>query len=226
MWVKEYLEKRRGELWLYYGITRGLYLADYWKIRETDFNELSNVWPFLYKKDSPNYKDYIVDLKAAQNEVLRQRDRQNTNNPNYKPFHPNGCPSGCCCWMLDDMEQWHTEEQEEVKASKNIFFNTKLQPEFYKVAFEDLGGLKEQWEKWEPERKKTSQTQNSTICITPGQTPIKNVICWIKNDFYYSNIMSMFHWSDIFKSVWENIDSVDDFIKIQREKLKNIVEIL
>jgi hypothetical protein len=225
-WIEEYLEKNRGKLWLYYGISKGDYLADYWKIRETDFSQLISTWPFLYKRNDIVYKNFIVDLMGAQSEILRQRERQSTSNPNYKPFHPDGCCSGCSCWMLDDMEQWYTEEQEEINASKNIFFNGKLQSDFYKTAIEDLEGLKEQWVQWEPQKLNSRQTLNNTLSLIPGQTPIKIVISWIKSDFYYSSAFSMFHWSDIFKNVWENIDSVDEFIKLQRDKLKKIIDLL
>ena len=224
-WIEEYLERNRGQLWLYYGVSKGSYLADYWKIRETDFSELTTIWPFLYKRDSSQYKDFIVDLRDAQNEILRQRKRQSTSNPNYKSFHPDGCSSGCSCWMLDDMEQWYTEEQEEIKQSRNIFFNGQLQNDFYKTALEDLGEIKEQWSTWMP-YKSVQKTPDNTFNISNGETPIKLVINWIKKDFYYSSIFSMFDWSNKFKNAWENIDSVDDFIKCERAKLKKIVNLL
>jgi hypothetical protein len=226
-WVNKYLEDHRGRLWLFYGISKGNYLTDYWKISESNFSELSANWPFLYGNhiSDPKYKDFQIDLKAAQNEVLRQRERQNTTNPKYTPFHPDGCSSGCSCWMLDDMEQWYEEEKAEIAASTNIFFNSEKQKEFYKVALENLDELKEQWEIWIP-IKSTTKSINSNLEIIPGQTPIKIVISWIKNDFYFSSIFSMFHWSDIFKEVWNNIDSVEDFIKCEREKLKKIVDLI
>ena len=223
-WIHSYLANKRGELWLYYGISRGSYLTDFWKIRETDMSKLS-VWPFLFCREDASYKDFIVDLKAAQGEVRRQRARQDTPNPNYNSYHPDGCSSGCSCWMLDDMEQWYTEEQEEIKASKNIFFNGQLQKDFYKEAVGELEALKEQWENWEP-IKPSIGGASKKLELTPGQTPIKIVLTWIKNDYNYSHIFSMFSWSDSFKEVWENIDSVDDFIKCQRGKLKEIVELL
>lgn len=222
-WIGSYLEKHRGELWLYYGISRGSYLTDYWKIKETDMSELS-AWPFLFCRGDSKYNDFIVDLKGAQSEILRQRKRQNTSNPNYKPYHPDGCSSGCSCWMLDDMEQWYTEEREEMNASKNIFFNDKLQTNFYKEAIGELGGLKEQWENWVPF--KSSGGPYKKLELIPGQTPIKIVLSWIKSDFHYSRILSMFSWSDSFKEIWENIDSVDDFIKCQRGKLKEILKVI
>lgn len=223
-WVEKYLETHRGELWLYYGIQKGNELADYWKINETDFSELISIWPFLFNRDTPDYKGFLVDLKDAQKEVLRQRKRQSTTNPNYSPFHPNGCSSGCSCWMLDDMEQWYTEEQDEIKASRNIFFNGALQRDFYKIAISELGAVKEQWEHWMPDRPKYKPI--SPLQISPGLTPIKLVISWIKNDFNYSPIFSMFHWSDKFKDVWENIDLAPEFINQEREKLKKIVELI
>ena len=225
-WIEEYLKINRGQLWLYYGITKGSYLADYWKIRESDFSELTTIWPFLYKRDSSQYKDFIVDLRDAQKEVLRQRERQSTSNPNYKSFHPDGCSSGCSCWMLDDMEQWYTEEQEEINASKNIFFNGKLQNDFYKAALEDLEVLKEQWDHWEPKKPNKSHITELPFSLKPGQTPISIVLSWVKSDFHYSSVFSMFHWSDTFEQVWENIDFVNDFIKCQRGKLKTIRDLL
>ena len=224
-WAEDYLEKHRGELWLFYGISKGSHYVDYWKIRETDYSELQSIWPFLFNRDKLIYKDFIVDLRGAQNEVLRQRERQSTSNPNYTPFHPDGCPSGCSCWMLDDMEQWFTEEQKEIEESKNIFFNGKLQNDFYKAALEDLEELKEQWSRWTPD-KPSVKIPDSKLISTPGLTPIKIIINWIKSDFHYSGIFSMFHWNDKFKEIWENIDSAEEFIKCEREKLKKIVDLL
>lgn len=224
-WVNKYLEDHRGKLWLYYGISKGRYHADYWKIRDTDFSELSTTWPFLFNRDIPKYKDFIVDLRGAQSEIIRQRERQSTTNPNYKPFHPDGCSSGCSCWMLDDMEQWFEEERKEVEESTNIFFNGNIQNEFYQAALEDLQSLRSQWENWIPDVP-ISKVPNNNFSLSTGQTPIKIVLTWIKNDFYYSNIFSMFHWSDKFKDVWENIDSVETFIKCEREKLKKIIDLL
>jgi hypothetical protein len=126
--------------------------------------------------------------------------------------------------MLDDMEQWYTEELEEIKQSRNIFFNGQLQNDFYKTALEDLGEIKEQWDNWMP-YKSVQKIPDNTF-ISNGETPIKLVINWIKKDFYYSNIFSMFDWSNKFKNAWENIDSVDDFIKCERAKLKKIVNLL
>ena len=128
--------------------------------------------------------------------------------------------------MLDDMEQWYTEEQKEICTSKNIFFNGKLQTDFYKAVVEELSDLKEQWAHWEPEKPNKSHITKSSFSIKPGQTPISIVLSWVKSDFHYSSTFTMFHWSDTFKQVWENIDSVDEFIKVQRNKLKKIVDLL
>lgn len=224
-WVQDYLVVHRGKLWLYYGIEKGNEQSDYWNIRETNFSELMCLWPFLFNRDDSQYKDFIIDLKAAQNEVLRQRKRQSTSNPKYKPFHPDGCSSGCSCWMLDDMDQWYTEEQEEIKASRNIFFNGALQRDFYKVALDELEGLKEQWEHWTP-LSIISSKSTTEFTIQSGLTPIKIILSWIKNDFNHSQIFSMFSWSDIFINVWENIDSAGEFINCEREKLKKIVDLI
>lgn len=223
-WTEEYLEKNRGLLWLYYGVDKGTYLTEYWKQSETNRGVLKSQWPFLFNRDSPHYKGYIIDLEEAQSEILRQRERQSTSNPNYKPFHPDGCSSGCCCWMLDDMEQWYEEEHKEKTESKNIFFNSQLQKDFYPLAIQDLEELKEQWASWIP-GKGTRKDYNSEIKTKPGQTPINLVLSWMKEDFNYS-LFSMFDWSDTFENVWSRIDSVPDFIKCQREKLKKIVELL
>jgi hypothetical protein len=226
-WVHDYLGKNRGKLWLYYGITKGSYLTDYWKISETNFKELQEIWPFLYNRTTPEYKGFIIDINEAQNNIIKQRERQDKPNPNYKSFHPDGCSSGCSCWMLDHMEQWYTEEQEEIRSSNNIFFNTKLQSDFYKAALEDLEELKEEWTQWEPKIPSSpSCNSKSALTLDLGLTPIKIAISWIKSDFYYNRIFLMFSFSDFFKEIWENIDSVSDFIKIQREKLKNILELL
>ncbi len=223
-WAEDYLEKNRGLLWLYYGIEKGTYLTDYWKQSETQLSALKSTWPFLFNRDDINYKGFVIDLEGAQREILRQRKRQSTSNPNYKPFHPDGCSSGCCCWMLDDMEQWYDEEQKEIKESRNIFFNNSLQKEFYPLAIQDLEQLKEQWATWTP-KKGTCRDYEVEIKTKAGQTPINLVLSWMKEDFNYS-LFSMFDWSDTFENVWSRIDSIDDFIKCQREKLKKIVELL
>jgi hypothetical protein len=224
IWAEEYLEKNRGLLWLYYGVEQGSYLTDYWKQSETKLEQLRTVWPFLFNREDANYKGFVIDLEEAQREIVRQRKRQNTSNPNYKPFHPDGCPSSCCCFMLDDMEQWYEEEQAEIKASKNIFFNTQLQKDFLPLAIQDLEQLKEQWATWIP-KKCTSKDYDVEIKTKMGQTPINLVLSWIKEDFNYS-LFSMFDWSDTFENVWKRIDSVENFIKCQREKLKKIVDLL
>lgn len=222
-WAEEYLEKNRGILWLYYGIEKATYLTDYWKQSETNIEQLKTMWPFLFNRDDTTYKGFIIDLEDAQNEIVRQRKRQSTSNPNYEVFHPDGC-SGCSCWMLDDMEQWSREEYKEKKESRNIFFNNNLQKDFYPLAIQDIELLKEQWNSWTP-TKNTSKEYNNEIKTKMGQTPISIIISWIKEDFNYS-VFSMFDWSDTFENVWKNIDSIPDFIQCQRQKLKKIVELL
>lgn len=223
-WVEEYLENNRGILWLYYGVEKGSYLTDYWKQSETNLGSLRTIWPFLFNRDDVNYKGFIIDLEGAQSEILRQRKRQSTTNPNYKPFHPDGCGSGCSCWMLDDMEQWYNEEIKEKQESRNIFFNTQIQKDFLPLAIQDIQNFKEQWNKWVPE-KGICRNYDIEIKIQQGQTPINLVLSWMKEDFHYS-LFSMFNWSDNFENVWTRIDSVENFIKLQREKLKKIVELL
>jgi hypothetical protein len=223
-WAEEYLDKNRGILWLYYGVEKGTYLTDYWKQSETKHSNLKTTWPFLFNRNDINYKGFIIDLEGAQSEILRQRERQSTSNPNYKQFHPDGCSRGCCCWMLDDMEQWEEEERKEKQESKNIFFNNQLQKDLYPVAVQDLDELKEQWINWIPE-KGTCRNYDSEIKTKPGQTPINLVLSWMKEDFNYS-LFSMFNWSDTFENVWTIIDNVPNFIKCQREKLKKIVDLL
>ena len=222
-WSEDYLEKNRGELWLYTGLKRGCYLAEYWKRPETNFPELTSTWPFLFSRSDKNYKGFVIDLRESQEEVVRQRERQGTSNPNYKPFHPDGC-EGCSCWMLDDMEQWYEEERDEIKASNNIFFNGNLQKDFYNLILPELNELKEQWGHWSPV-KPSPKTYNTKLDSFPGLTPIHIIRSWIKEDFYYS-VFHMFDWSDIFKEVWEKIDSVDNFIYCQRQKLKTVLELL
>jgi hypothetical protein len=224
LWADEYLEKNRGILWLYYGIEKGTYLTEYWKQSETKIGELKSMWPFIFNRDNTSYKGFIIDLEEAQNEVLRQRKRQDTSNPNYVPFHPDGCPSRCSCWMLDDMEQWFEEELKEKKESRNIFFNSSLQKDFYPIAIQDIELLKEQWNSWTPIKQPT-KTFNNEIKITIGQTPINLVLSWMKDDFNYS-VFSMFDWSDTFENVWNQIDSVQNFIHSQRQKLKKILELI
>jgi hypothetical protein len=224
-WTNDYLDKNRGKLWLYYGLKTGSEYADYWQIQNTKTDELAKIWPFLYNRENPIYKNYEIDLIKAQKEIICQRARQSLSNPNYKPFHPDGCSRGCSCWMLDDMEQWYEEEQREINASNNIFFNCKLQPEFYKEALQELNKLKAQWINWVPD-KKSPEKYNTTIKDYIGLTPIKILINWIETDFYYCSIFGMFHWSDSFMELWNNVDSINNFIKCQREKLKNINEIL
>jgi hypothetical protein len=223
-WVEKYLEKNRGILWLYYGIEKGTYLTDYWKQSQTNIGLLKNTWPFLFDRKDAHYKGFIIDLEDAQSEILRQRKRQNTSNPNYKPFHPDGCSSRCSCWMLDDMEQWFDEELKEKQESRNIFFNSNLQKDFYPLAIQDIELHKEQWVSWTPVRD-TSKEYNNEIKTIIGQTPINLVLSWMKDDFNYS-LFSMFDWSDTFENVWNRIDSVENFINCQRQKLKKIVDLL
>lgn len=223
-WVEEYLEKNRGILWLYYGVEKGTYLTEYWKQSETKMAELRTLWPFLFNRDNSNYKGFIIDIEDAQNEILRQRKRQSTSNPNYKPYHPDGCPSGCSCWMLDDMEQWLEEELKEKQESRNIFFNNQLQKDFYPLAFQDIELIKEQWITWTP-KKYVSKKYDTEIKTIMGQTPINLVLSWMKDDFNYS-LFSMFDWSDTFENVWSRMDSIENFIYCQRQKLKKIVDLL
>ncbi len=223
--VNEYLEENRGRIWLYYGITKGEYLTNYWNQSETNWDMLKTTWPFLYNRVESKYKDFIIDVQEAQREIRRQRTRQSTTNPNFTPFHPDGCPGRCDCWMLDDLEQWYEEEQAEIKSSRNIFFNTALQNDFYLTAISDLEELKEQWENWIPE-KTPGKIYSSELKTVMGQTPINLVISWIKHDFNYSSVFSMFCWSDTFMTLWNNIDSVESYIYCQREKLKTIHEVL
>lgn len=222
-WAEEYLEKNRGILWLYYGVEKGTYLTDYWKQSGTNIGQLKSIWPFLFNRDDKVYKEFIIDLEDAQSEILRQRVRHNTLNPNYKPFHPDGC-SGCSCWMLDDMEQWFEEESKEKQESRNIFFNNNLQKDFYPLVIQDIELLKEQWGQWIPE-KSICRKYDDEIKPTMGQTPINLVISWIKEDFHYS-LFSMFDWSDTFENVWTRIDSIPNFINCERQKLKKIVDLL
>ncbi len=224
LWANEYLEKNRGLLWLYYGVEKGTYLVDYWKQSETNLGQLKLIWPFLFDRNDPNYKGFIINFEEAQNKILMQRKRQNTLNPNYIPFHPDGCPSGCSCWMLDDMEQWHEEELKEKQESRNIFFNNQLQKNFYALAIQDLNLIKEQWITWSP---KKDECRNYTLEFKTkmGQTPINLVLSWMKDDFNYS-LFSMFDWSNTFENVWTRIDSVNNFINVQRQKLKKIVDLL
>lgn len=224
LWAEEYLEKNRGLLWLYYGVEKGTYLTDYWKQSETNIGQLRLIWPFVFNRNDAKYKGFIIDLEEAQSEIVRQRERQSTSNPNYKPFHPDGCSSGCSCWMLDDMEQWFEEELKEKQESRNIFFNHQLHKDFYPLAIQDIELLKEQWAKWTPEKGKCKK-YDTEIKTKMGQTPINLILSWMKDDFNYS-VFSMFNWSDTFENVWTRIDSVEDFIICQRQKLKKIVDLL
>jgi hypothetical protein len=127
--------------------------------------------------------------------------------------------------MLDDMEQWYDKEQQEIRESNNIFFNISLQSDFYELAINDLEEIKKQWEKWEPP-KKSRNTYNNDFDLIPGITHIQLINSWVKKDFTYSSIISMFNYYFKFKDIWYNIDSISDFIKIQREKLKKIYDLI
>ena len=223
-WADDYLEKNRGELWLARGIEKGSYLTDYWKITETKMTALKTEWPFLFNRETPHYKDMNIDLIEAQQEILRQRERQNTSNPNYKPFHPNGC-EGCSCWMLDDMEQWYEEEVAEKNASNNIFFNEKLQSDFYKEACKGLDELKPQWETWRPAAGRELKGCSGSLDVASGQTLISIILSWIKSDFN-GGAFSIFSYGDPFQRVWDTVDNIDAFIKCQRRKLKTTLELL
>jgi hypothetical protein len=225
-WAETYLAENRGPLWLYDGIRAGTKLVGYWEISKTNLPMLKSAWPFLYDRTEPKYNHFAVDLVAAQYEVLRQRERDKTNNPKYTPFHPGGCPSsGCCCWMLDDMEQWHEEEQAEVKASDNIFFNPDLQGDFYKmVCEEELDSLHTQWGQYRPERP-APKTYDAEFKDITGQTQIHIIRSWLKSDFKWGPF-GMFDWNAKFHEVWETVESIDGFVSVQRQKLKTILELV
>jgi hypothetical protein len=224
-WAEKYLTEHRGEIWLYDGIKQGNYYAEYWKIDKTNLPELQGIWPFLYAREVSSYKGFVIDLEDAQHETIRQRDRGNTSNPKYKPFHPDGCPSrGCSCWMLDDMEQWYEEEQAEIRSSKNVFFNKDIQDEFYNAALEDLELLRPQWDTYRPKRDASKNYENEAKNID-GLTPVHIIRTWLKDMFIYSPF-AMFDWSENFHEVWNNIDSVSSFISSQRKRLKTILDLL
>jgi hypothetical protein len=224
--MNEYLENNRGKLWLYYGIKYGTsYIDNNW-YENISKDYLITTWPFLYDRDNLIYKGYQTDLFQAQGELKRQRDRQSTLNPSFTPFHPDGCSSSCCCWMLDDMEQWYKEEQEEIKSSHNIFFNKNLQDEFYKEALLELDNLKSEWINWQPLHKSKSNDSKKESKEIMGLTPIKILINWIDSDFGYSSVLSIFDWIDSFIELWNKIDLIDEFVKCQREKLKNFNELI
>lgn len=219
-WTNEYLEAHRGELWLYYGIQEANKTFDHWE-KPKSFNDLQITWPFLFGRDETEYKGFVIDLLGAKQELARQKKRQETPNPNYTPFHPDGCSKGCSCWMLDDMEQWYTEERQEIEASKNIFFNVKLQLDFFKTAKEDLDSLRDQWATWQPDTPK-KELKVDTSEPQQGITIIKLVLSWVKKDINYWSILDMFYFSGCFEGVWENIDLIPEFVRTQREKLKKM----
>jgi hypothetical protein len=223
-WTNTFLNINRDKLWLCYGIDAGRNYSEYWEIGKENYSDLAKTWKFLFNRSDKNYKGFIIDLKDAQNEVIRQRKRQNTTNPNFIPFHPEGC-SGCSCWMLDDMEQWYTEEQKEINESKNIFFNSKLQKDFFNIAQNDLENLKDEWINWIPNKSKKHEYSN-ILEIKPGQTIINIVYNWIKKDFQHLILIWMFTYIDCFNHIWDNIDSIPDFIECQKEKLKKLRDLL
>jgi hypothetical protein len=231
-WIHKYLDENRGKLWLYYGILKGNELINNMNSNEIMEEQEIEKWPFLFKRTNSEYNNFIIDLDEAKREELRQRKRELTNNPNYKPFHPDGCPSNCSCWMLDSMEQWLEEERIEKENSRNIFFNKSLQYEFYNCVLNNIEELKEEWINWEPiksdiiEIKDIISNKNTKTNNVNGKTPINIVISWIDYDFYGSNIFNMFMWQNTFQNIWENVDNIKPFIINQRQKLKNILELI
>lgn len=223
-WSEDYLEKNRSKLWLNYGLDTGNNYCDYWEIGKENLEDLKQMWPFLFDRSEPNYNRFIIDLKEAQNEVLRQRTRQSTTNPNYIPFHSKGCCNSCSCWMLDDLEQWKKEEQDEKKSSKNIFFNISLQKDFFKIAQDDLLNLKDEWVNWIPPKPEITKYSNE-IPLKIGETPITIIYNWFKKDFQYLGFCWMFN-NNAFDNVWDTVDLIPGFVNSQREKLKKLHELL
>lgn len=222
-WAHHYLDQHRDTLWLHEG-----FMASH---RDVLTSELIKTWPNLYAPSNREYKGFILDRSEAQREKRRQRERQDTPNPAYIPFHPDGCPSGCCCWMLDSMEQWYEEEQQEQEASKNIFFNSSLLWKCHDAMVEDLPSLQPLWSSWEPKKCKPSTYSTDLPEIALGKTKLQAALAWIQNDFYYSSILSMFsrqRWYRIkevdvcFSDVWENMDEIESFVKWGRIRLEQL----
>jgi hypothetical protein len=226
-WVNSYLDQHRATLWLHDG-----FMASH---RDILTSELAKTWPNLYAPTNREYKGFILDRNDAQREKRRQRERQDTPNPAYVPFHPDGCPSGCCCWMLDSMEQWYEEEQKEQEASKNIFFNSSLLWKCHDAMLEDLPSLRHLWSTWEPSKRKPSSYTNKPIESSIGKTKLQVTLSWFQTNFRYCRVLDMFsrlRWSGskeidtCFSDVWENMDEIEPFVQWRRSCLQQIEQYL
>jgi hypothetical protein len=206
-WIQQVLEENRGAIWLSYGLDS-----------KAPFDDRKRIWPFLYNRENPQYCDFIVDWKGAQDEFARQEARRSTHNPAYTPFHPNGCSQNCCCWMLD-CDEWEAEERQEQEVSRNIFFNTALQRDFYKQALKDLESVRSQWFAWMPPVPFQNRQVNP---VAMQQTPLQIVRAWIRSDFSTSYIVGMFRFGTTFKRIWTQVGEIDWFVATQREKLRTV----
>jgi hypothetical protein len=222
-WANNHLDQHRGTLWLHEG-----FMASHHDVLTS---ELAKTWPNLYAPANREYKGFILDHIEAIEEKRRQRERQDTPNPNYVPFHPDGCPGSCCCWMMDSMEQWYKEEQKEQEASKNIFFNSSLLWKCHDAMLEDLPSLRPLWATWEPTKSKSFSYRTDFPDIPPGKTKLQATLAWIQKDFSYCSVLSMFskqRWNRIqqmdvcFSGVWENMDEIESFVKWGRSRLQQL----
>lgn len=223
-WVTECMKEHRSAIWLAAGLDKGKAMSDVWKASQTDCDALQNEWPFLFARSAATEAGFEVDLKAAQQEFQRQKDREDTPNPNMEPFHPDGCPSrGCSCWMMDDMDRWYKEDTDERNASRNIFFNHNLIPTFFEAMVPYLNAYKSQWEHWSPPKA-------AIVCagskeITMGQTPIQIVRKWIASDFMFAEVFSMLSWNESFWKTWNHVGDIELFLITQRYKLCKIPQL-
>jgi hypothetical protein len=225
-WANQYVQENRATLWL----EEGLYPRYTYS-----YQEKITIWPWIYQHPQREYHGLILDEEEAEREMERQKERQNTPNPNYQPFHPDGCPSGCSCWMLDDMEQWYSEDLAEQHASNNIFFNTSLKRTCQQYMLLELDQVKEQWEHWEPNKKQTTNHFSKKVPDTYGKTALQVVVWWMKEDYRYQSTIRMFEGmrrgdvSYCFWDVWNNMDHIESMVKQGRERLaffENVVRVM
>jgi len=218
-WAYQYLEAHRGELWLRHGLFHPYMYHNTSYTQE----ERRDIWPFLYRRNNPEYKGFILDEEEADRENKRQKERRFTHNP--RTVHT--CRGGLICFICDD-GNWQEEDNEERNASRNIFFNTSLQHDFYKAVLPDLENLKEQWATWRPKRCATTRvvSPKTSRPDTAGKTKSQVAHWWVKEDLHYSGLFTIFRYGDVFDSVWENMNILDDTIQCLRTRLALIRSIL
>jgi hypothetical protein len=218
-WATAYLDKNRGAIWLEQG------LGQYNK--NTSLEELQKTWPWLYDRTPLQYHEFLLDRDAATQEKERQYARRNTKNPNYVPS-----PYG---WLEDeeDVNEWYKEEEEERKASRNIFFNYEAREPCYEAMLPEIESVREQWEIWEPPKDPYYPPKES-LPDPVGKTRAEYVMEWVRRHYYFHNSFPIYYdtadkhrcHSRAFHITWGIVDRIDERIAYHQEQLQQVKEAL